>query len=165
MLHNQTKRWIYIRSTAMKGKLIKIALALFVLIQFVPVNRENPPVRPDDEIVMPAVVRNIVTRACYDCHSNSTQWPWYSYVAPVSFFVAHHVEEGRKELNFSVWQSYSAKRKSKKLKEIGEQVEKGKMPLSGYTLLHGEAALDAKDKQVLVNWTRKADTLYIPSGQ
>ncbi|RMH64404.1 MAG: heme-binding protein [Calditrichaeota bacterium] len=145
----------------MKKKLFTGFVILLIALQLIPVERDNPPVHEAETLKMPPKVQSIVQRACYDCHSNTTRWPWYSYVAPVSFFVAHHVEEGRDELNFSKWSTYSAKRKSKKLKEIREQVKKGKMPLYGYVLLHPDAALSESDIQLIKTWTEQADTLYV----
>src|SRR6187401_2020529 len=101
--------------------------ALFVVIQLVPVDRTNPTGgKPFDA---PANVQAIVKRACYDCHSNETKWPWYAYVAPVSWLVAKDVREARRRLNFSDWGNYHPDRQEHKIQEIWEQVEAGTMPL------------------------------------
>ena len=106
------------RKDVLKKGLLGLVVAL-VAIQLVPVDRTSPPVTAD--IAAPANVRAVLKRACYDCHSNETTWPWYSRVAPVSWLVARDVREGRKELNFSDWGGYAAKRQARKLKECGSR--------------------------------------------
>lgn len=121
---------------------------LAVLIQFVPVDRSNPQVtreiRWDSE-----ATGEIAQRACYDCHSNETAWPWYSRVAPVSWLVAQDVAEGRKHLNFSMWD-----RPNEDADKIIEMVEDGEMPLPEYVLLHPEARLDELTRAALVKGLR-----------
>src|SRR6185436_12929985 len=94
---------------------IAVALA-FLALQLVPVERTNPPLKAP--LQAPAPVDAILRRACYDCHSNESRWPWYGYVAPVSWLVADDVKQGRKHLNFSDWNEYSAKKREHKLEEI-----------------------------------------------
>ncbi|MBC8308967.1 MAG: heme-binding domain-containing protein [Planctomycetes bacterium] len=125
---------------------------LFVVIQFIPVNRDNPEVT--GEIEVPADVMAILQRSCYDCHSNETVWPWYSYVAPASWLIARDVHKGREELNFSDWTSYNTKQKNHKRKECGEEVEEGEMPLWFYIPLHSEAELLPKDVEAILRWSR-----------
>ena len=141
-------------------KIVVAITAILVLIQFIPVNRDNPESDSHLEIVLQPEVKTIVEKACYDCHSNKTNWPWYSYVAPVSFIVAKHVEDGRDEMNFSLWQTFSKKRKSKKLKELVEEVEEGEMPLFPYPVTHPEADLSKEEINTLISWA-KSDSLYI----
>ncbi len=143
----------------MNKKLI-IVIAVLVLIQLYPINSDNPQSDPMSEIVLQPDTKTIVEKTCYDCHSNKTNWPWYSYIAPVSWVVAKHVKDGRDELNFSIWQEYSQKRKSKKLEELVEEMEEGKMPLSPYTITHPEAKLSEEEINKLVMWA-KSDSLYI----
>src|ERR1700677_1307278 len=78
-------------------------LAMFCALQFVPVNRANPPVDPAKKLQPPPEVEVILRASCYDCHSDETRWPWYSYVAPVSWWIANHVQDGRRRLNLSEW--------------------------------------------------------------
>ena len=129
--------------------LLGIVLALIVM-QFVPVERSNPPV--EAEVPAPANVRAVLKRSCYDCHSNETRWPWYSHVAPVSWLVAHDVHEARKHLNFSTWNRYDPKRQAKKLNEAWEEVDEGEMPLWYYLAVHRDAVLSAEDKALLREW-------------
>ena len=97
-----------------------LGLVLLAIAQAFRIDTTNPPVEQD--VAAPPAVAAVLRRACYDCHSNETVWPWYSHVAPVSWLLARDVREGRAELNFSVWDSYEAKKKAKKLKETAEEV-------------------------------------------
>jgi len=143
-----------------KLKLILIILAvIFILIQFIPVNRSNPSSNANSEIAAPPEVISILKTSCYDCHSNKTIWPAYSYVAPMSFLISNHVLEGRKELNFSEWLSYPIEKQRKKLEEIQEEVSEDKMPMPVYLLLHGEAELTAEQKLVLQKWSSSASII------
>lgn len=134
---------------------IKIIVAVLVLalivMQFVPVSRTNPPVT--GEIKAPEEIMNIFKTSCYDCHSNETVWPWYSYVAPVSFLVAHDTNHGREYVNFSEWDSYSANDKEEAIEEIWEEVEEDHMPLWFYVILHPEAKLSDADKEIIKSWS------------
>ncbi len=137
----------------MKKPLLKILLVLvivLVVIQFIPLDKSNPPV--EEEIVASPEITVILKRACYDCHSNETIWPEYSLIAPVSWLLVWDVREGRKELNFSTWNRYSPKKRAKIIKEIREEVEEGEMPPWFYLPLHPEARLSDKDRAVLRAW-------------
>lgn len=125
-------------------------VVLAVIIQLVPVDRSAPP--EGVEVEAPPEVMNILQRACYDCHSSRTKWPWYSKVAPVSWWIADHVHEGREHLNFTDWGSYSPKDQSEAMEETWEEVEEGEMPLPSYVLGHPEAKLSEADKKVLKAW-------------
>jgi len=144
-----------------------MALAALVVAQFIPITGANPPEDPAQAIfasmAVPPAVSGILTRACQDCHSNRTVWPWYSRVAPASWLVAHDVDEGRGELNFSEWGRYNARRQDRKLKEICEQVERGKMPMPIYAVTHPQAKLTASDRNALCEWSAAArKNLAIP---
>lgn len=119
-------------------------------------DRTNPPedarVALSSRLRVPDDVRAILDRSCNDCHSNTTRWPWYTAVAPASWIVADHVDEGRRHLNFSVWGTYSVKRQAAKLEMISAEVDKGSMPLKGYLMLHGDATLSEADKDRLCEW-------------
>jgi hypothetical protein len=135
----------------MVGRALAVGAAVLAVAQLVPVDRTNPPV--DAEVEAPPAVQSLLRRACYDCHSNRTVWPWYSHVAPVSWLVAHDVDEGREELNFSTW-TYPPGRKRKKLKEVVEQLNEGEMPLWYYLLLHPEARLSTDERDLIVAWAQ-----------
>lgn len=123
---------------------------VFVVIQLVPVDRTNPTGgKPFDA---PANVQAIVKRACFDCHSNETKWPWYSYVAPVSWLVARDVKEGRRHLNLSLFADMSEQKRGSKATEMSEQVNENLMPLPIYLTMHSEAKLSPEDKKALEAW-------------
>ncbi len=129
-------------------------IAILIVAQFVPVARVNPTER--GQPAAPGEVQAILQRACYDCHSNETRWPWYAQVAPASFLIARDVNEGRRQLNFSLWSQFNERRKSRKLKEIVEQVEKSKMPQWYYVSLHPDAKLSAADRELIIKWARQS---------
>jgi Haem-binding domain len=133
--------------------LVVLAAAL-VLMQFVPVERTNPDVAVA-EAPAPPEVRAILKRACYDCHSNETIWPWYSHVAPFSFLLGRDVREGRREVNFSTLGDAPLKRRQRKWMEIPEQVDKREMPPWFYTAVHPEARLSDADRAALVRWAQE----------
>jgi len=122
-------------------------------IQLVPVDRNQPPVTA--EIKAPPEVRAILKTACYDCHSNETVWPWYSYIAPLSWRIADHVDHGRGNLNFSEWGLLPVDEREKLRNEIWEEVERGDMPLSDYLRMHPEARLSQEELVVLNTWASK----------
>ena len=136
------KRWI---RTVLLGLLV-----LVVGIQLVPVDRSNPP--QQGVVPAPAAVLQVLQRSCFDCHSNQTRWPWYAYVAPVSWSIANDVHEGRKELNFQEWSRASARRRARVARKVWEEVEEGKMPLPNYLRMHPEAKLSEADRAVLRHW-------------
>jgi len=144
-----------------KWALALLALAL-VVIQFVPVEHTNPPV--ESEVPASPEVRSVLRRACYDCHSNETVWPWYSRIAPVSWLVANDVEEGREELNFSTWNRLTTKRQIKLLHEAWEMVEEEEMPLWFYLPLHPEARLSTEDLSLLREWSQSMDGVVSEEG-
>lgn len=115
---------------------------VFICIQFIPLNRSNP--QNIDMIDAPEPVQKIIQRACFDCHSNETQWPWYSYVAPISFLIVYDVHEGREHLNFSDWRN-----PDNEIDDIMEEIHDGEMPLLPYQWLHPESKLTHTDIQVL----------------
>jgi hypothetical protein len=142
-------------------KKILIALAVIVVaIQFIPVDRNNPPVT--QEIDAPSNVLSILKTSCYDCHSNETKWPWYSYVAPVSFLISSDVENGRKRVNFSEWDKYDEKKKEKKMDAMIEEVEEGGMPLPKYLITHPDAELNSEKIKELKNWVNSKNETEKP---
>ncbi|HEX8398576.1 MAG TPA: heme-binding domain-containing protein [Pyrinomonadaceae bacterium] len=142
----------------LKWTAIVLAL-LFVGIQFVRPARINPPINENETIQaklnVPPEIDSILARSCNDCHSNRTDWVWYSNAAPASWFMAYHVEEGRIELNFSEWGKLSQGRASRKLEEVCEQVNAGEMPIWNYVLLHPSAHLTDADKKALCDWAKR----------
>jgi len=141
------------RSAVVGWTVLGLVVSL-VAIQAVPVNRLNPPVEVD--VPAPANVRAVLRRACYDCHSNQTVWPWYSHVAPVSWLVARDVRDGRADLNFSTWNRLSTPQQSKKLRETWKEIAEGEMPPSLYLGIHRQAALSTEDRTSLRDWALHA---------
>ena len=135
---------------AVSGLVLLVAL---IAIQFVPVETSNPPVTGD--VPTSPAVKAVLRTACYDCHSNETQWPWYSHIAPLSWLLARHVREGRAELNFSTWNQYGTQQQVKKLKEGWEEVAEGEMPPWFYLRVHRDARLSAADRALLRQWARQ----------
>ncbi len=142
-------------------KIIKIILnallIIFVLIQFLPNPTKNNLSQPSITSIenahqVPDSVLNILKTSCYDCHSNQTFYPWYARIKPISWWLNNHINEGKEELNFSIFGSYSIGRQYHKLKEIKEQVEENEMPLKSYTLIHRNAVLEREKKSILVSW-------------
>lgn len=127
-----------------------VVLILLLAIQFVPVERTNPPAKL--EIPAPAEAHAVLERSCYDCHSNQTRWPWYSYVAPASWFVADHVRDGRKDLNLTEWPLMDTERQLFFLGEMRKQIEEENMPLDSYLLLHWGARLSDDERGMLLAW-------------
>jgi hypothetical protein len=136
--------------------LIILVLALVVL-QFVPNKMPaNASAGKDDLLsssVLPSTISSILRTSCYDCHSNQTTYPWYSKVAPASWLLAQDVREGRDELNFSEWGSYSKRKQIGKLRKIKEEVTSGDMPLKNYLIIHRHAKLSPEQKNALAKWT------------
>ena len=126
-----------------------------IVIQFVPVQKTNPPVT--GEIQAPAPVMQILRKACYDCHSNETKWPWYSNIAPISWLVVNDVMEGREEMNFSVWNDFSNNRKYIRQTQCGKLVAQGEMPLWFYVPLHTEASLSQEEIETIVAWAKETE--------
>ena len=135
------------------GKWFGLAfLALFLLLQLKQPDRSNPAV--ESEINAPAEIATILERSCYACHSHETDWPWYAYVAPVSWWVADHVEHGRDDLNFSSWPVLDFEALEHAFHDIDEQIAKGEMPLKSYLIMHPSARLSEDDKSALRRWAQ-----------
>lgn len=130
----------------LKRAMIAGGVALPVL-QLVPYGREhsNPPVVEEPRWIDPEV-RALAARACFDCHSNETTWPWYSNVAPISWLVQHDTDEGRSELNFSEWH-----KPQREAHDAAKHVTKGDMPPKSYLLAHPEARLSPEERQRLID--------------
>lgn len=134
------------------GRLVAAVVGLLVVMQFVPVRRENPPVRND--VGAPPEVAVVLRAACYDCHSRETRWPWYSRVAPVSWAIARHVDEGRRALDFSDWPALDFTAQDELLHDIVRQVDKEKMPLASYQWGHPESRLTPEQRKVITSWAK-----------
>src|SRR5918911_371261 len=141
-------------------KVLKATSVLLVLIfagaQFVRPERVNPPAAAgqslEEQERVPDEVAGVLKRSCMDCHSNRTDWPWYSNVAPASWFVIDHVNHGRRHLNFSRWGEYDRRDRVELLNGICATAKGGSMPLGSYTLVHRGARLAPRDWQTLCQW-------------
>jgi len=136
-------------------KILLIVLIIFISLQFIPANIDNPKTDKSLEIKVAPELMTIFKRSCYDCHSNEVNIPWYQNIAPASFFIKKHVDLGRKWLNFSTWEEYTQSEKDKKLKGIFRTVYAA-MPLASYIALHKEAKLSQDEIKLIRNWTGKA---------
>ena len=142
-------------SKTLKRILLGLA-AVLVIIQFFRIDKTNPPIDSGQEFMAltapPADVAQLIHDACYDCHSHETEYPWYTNVAPLSWWIADHVKEGRKHLNFSVWGTYEQKKKAHKAEECAEEINKKEMPLTSFLPAHPEARLTDEQRTRLSDW-------------
>ncbi len=134
-------------------------LIVFVGIQFIPTKLNQSNEISSDDITtayhVPDTIQNILKTSCYDCHSNNTKYPWYNNVQPVRWLLQRHIEEGKAELNFSEFGSYSKRRQKSKLKSMLNEVKDNKMPLWSYTIIHRNAKITKKEKSELIKWINK----------
>ncbi len=121
-----------------------------LIAQFITIQRTNPALKGD--LAAPPQIKSLLRGACYDCHSNETRWPWYTYIAPVSWLVEHDVERGRQELNFSEWGSYYATTRRRKLQWMYRALSEETMPPWTYRILHPGTGFTQKDLMALEHW-------------
>ena len=143
----------------MKGRVKKILVALFIIFLIIQLYQ---PARNKNEVIssahitqlfeIPDTVNSILATSCYDCHSNNTRYPWYSFIQPGRFIMERHIRKGKSELNFSEFGSYTTRQQESKFKSISKQVKNGDMPLRSYTFLHKNAKLDPNQRQAIVSW-------------
>ena len=129
-----------------------IFLIIFIVMQFFRIDKTNPETNKSLEIKAEEGIMEILKTACYDCHSNETKYPWYSNVAPFSWAIQTHITEGRKALNFSVWENYTQEEKEEHLKDIYRTVY-ASMPIETYLWVHKEADLSSEDGKIIRDWT------------
>ncbi len=138
-------------------KILIIGLVIFLLMQFYQParNKDNGEMLPSHitkHYNVPDSVQVILAATCYDCHSNNTKYPWYSYIQPARFIMERHIRNGKKDLNFSEFGNYSKRRQESKFESIIKQVRSGEMPLASYTILHKNSKLNPKQKETIINW-------------
>lgn len=145
----------------MKKTILSIAI-IFVILQFFQIDKTNPVVDESKDFLKtqntPQAIASIIKTSCYDCHSNESNYPWYSNLQPAGWFLKNHIDEGRKELNFSTFADYELKKQDHKLEECIELIEKNEMPLSSYTIIHTQAKLDETKKNQLIEYFKKTRT-------
>src|SRR5215213_10144647 len=143
-----------------KTKILIGILILLIVIQFIRPSRNsgNAFGRNDftHELQVSDTIMHILKVSCFDCHSNHTSYPWYAEINPVGWWLNNHVNEGKRELNFSEFAAYPLKKQNKKLEEMADQVKEHEMPLSSYTLIHKDAKLSEQQINSLVLWTEQA---------
>ncbi|HEX8460574.1 MAG TPA: heme-binding domain-containing protein [Segetibacter sp.] len=137
-------------------KVLVFLLVILIVIQFIRPTKNVSTAQSKNNIAqvyaVPANVNTIMEKACYDCHSNNTRYPWYSRLQPVAWWLNDHIKEGKRELNFDDFKSYSPRKQYNKLNEVIEQVKEGEMPLTSYTIVHTNAKLSDEEKNSLMNW-------------
>ena len=142
----------------LRTKILGGIAIVIIIIQFFQIDKSEIDFdRSKDLLVnenVPSEVKQILKQACYDCHSYETTYPWYTNIAPFSWWIGEHIEEGREHLNFSEWANFSVKKKKHKLDELLEEVGEGEMPLASYTWAHSEARLTAEQKEALLTWAK-----------
>ena len=143
-----TKRFLY--------RVAAISFILIVLAQFIRVDRSVPEFNLRDDFIIlesvPDQFSQVLKSACYNCHSYQTRYPWYSQVAPVSWWLQNHINHAREHLNFSIWGTYDQETQKHNLEECEEEVSEGFMPLPSYTWLHSEARLTDEERKMLADW-------------
>jgi hypothetical protein len=161
---------IYLPSSVLRNPWVKFALLVmalaFVGVQFVPIERNHttrPPVSDLFEArAAPDEVRTAIEHACYDCHSDHTRYPWYASVQPIGWWLGRHIKQGKADLNFSEFNSYSPKKAARKLEESYDDIDENEMPLRSYRWLHPEARLSPDQKQAVLNWLDALQTEIDP---
>ena len=142
-------------------KILLGLLIVFVLIQFIqPVRNLSNEIFPGaitETIYVPKNVQGVLQTSCYDCHSNKTHYPWYASVQPVGWLLAKHIRDGKAELNFDEFSSYSLRRRISKMKEIKNSMKDRTMPLRSYTFLHGNARLSNDERALIIDWATKTE--------
>ncbi len=137
-------------------KLGFVLLAFFLAIQLIPRSYNLSDKEETNDILTlykaPKEIETLIKTSCYDCHSNNTRYPWYNKIQPAAWFMQGHIKEGKEELNFSEFASYSKRKQRSKIKSMIDQIEEGEMPLWSYTLAHRDAKLSAEDKVALIQW-------------
>ncbi|PWA10111.1 heme-binding domain-containing protein [Flavobacterium laiguense] len=138
-------------------KTLYTGLIIFLLIQlYQPARNESleQDVTTDftNAYSVPKNVETILRTSCYDCHSNNTNYPLYSYIQPARFFMERHITEGKENLNFNEWGNYSNRKQKNKLDRIAKQIKSSEMPLASYTLIHRNVILTATQKEEIINW-------------
>ena len=145
-------------------KILLALLVVFIAIQFIqPAHNKTVQVLPTDfakVFVVPNNVQSVLQIACYDCHSNNTNYPWYSNIQPMAWMMARHINNGKNELNFSDFGSYTDRRQISKLKGIANQIKDDEMPIASYKMMHKKARLSKEQKDLIMDWMNKtADSL------
>jgi len=145
-------------------KILLFLLIVFVVAQFFGPEKNEGSIESIaafcEDTKPPENVKAILTESCFDCHSSSTRYPWYSNITPVNYWMADHVKHGTKHFNVSTWENSSIKRKDHKMEELIEMVEEKEMPLPSYTWTHNEAKLSDAQIQDVLTWAKQVRAIY-----
>jgi hypothetical protein len=137
-------------------KAILLFLVVLIIIQFFHPYKnkstEKSPYNIASLYAVPQDVDTIMKKACNDCHSNNTRYPWYSNIQPVAWWMDNHVRDGKKDLNFDDFSNYRISRQYRRMQDIIDLVKKGEMPLTSYTLIHSDAKLSVTEKEAIYKW-------------
>ncbi|WP_020604446.1 heme-binding domain-containing protein [Spirosoma spitsbergense] len=140
----------------MLRKVLLTLLVILVAIQFIRPEKNQAVGMATNDITtkyaVPATIHAVLKRSCFDCHSNNTEYPWYNNIQPVAWFLNHHVQEGKGELNFNEFASYPPKKARHKLEEVGKAVTEGWMPLDSYLWIHHDANLSSEEAKLIADW-------------
>lgn len=140
-------------------------LIVLVAIQFIQPPKNNGHAQTATDIThvvaVPDTVMALMKIACYDCHSDSTRYPWYNHITPVNWWLKNHINEGKHNINFSHYTEGSYKRKMKRLEETAEQVEKHEMPISSYLWIHKDARLNDAQRKLIIDWAKNAKEIVL----
>ena len=146
----------------LKGLAI-LVVAAFIVIQFFRIDKANPPVIRAETLeastAVPPDISLILGRSCNDCHTNQTIYPWYSNIQPISWLLKNDIDDGRQKLNFSVWNTYTPQRRSKKLEQICDRLEANEMPLPSYLWIHRNSILSESDRIALCDWAKQEQAI------
>lgn len=144
--------------------ILLILLGVLLIIQAFKTSKNEGSKLSDDDILhamnVPEEIKNILLTSCYDCHSDFTNHMWYEKFQPIGWWIHHHIDDGKRHLNFSKFNTYKDESKAHKLEEISEMVDEGEMPMFSYTLVHGNAKLNDAQKKLLIGWARTARASY-----
>ena len=139
-------------------KILVVVLVLLIIIQFVHPSRNISKGEQPNDIAhafnVPTDVKTILDKACMDCHSNNTRYRWYFKIQPVDWWLTHHINEGKRELNFDEYTNKSLRYQYHKMESTVDLVKKGEMPLDSYLWVHKDAILTELEKNVLINWAQ-----------
>jgi hypothetical protein len=148
----------------MKNKIILGVILVFAVMQLFRIEKVEYEEPTENGITMyespSKQVTQLLDETCLNCHSNQITYPWYSEIAPVSWWIADHIEEGREHLNFSEWGQYSAAKKEHKAEESWEEIEEKEMPLESYVVAHSEADLTAEEREILIKYFKSLQAKY-----
>lgn len=150
-------------------KIILLLIVVFIIAQFFSPDKNIGELSSIDAFIAetqpPAEVALLLKESCYDCHSDVTRYPWYNTITPINYWMANHVNDGKKHFNVSNWEANSTKRKDHKFDELIEMVENKEMPLDSYTWTHKEAKLTATQRESIIKWAKNVRMGYALTNQ